>query len=75
MSPQLLEFRQFMSDPSKDHWMGVKRVLRHIEGTLAYSLKFSANGHEVDLYGFSDANWAGNVDNQHSTSKNVFRQA
>jgi len=55
--------------------MGVKRVLRHIEGTLAYSLKFSANGHEVDLYGFSDANWAGNVDNQHSTSKNVFRQA
>ena len=55
--------------------MGVKRVLRYIEGTLAYGLKFSANGHEVDLYGFSDANWAGDVDNQHSTSENIFRQA
>ena len=24
---------------------------------------------------FLDANWAGDVDNQHSTSENVFRQA
>lgn len=54
---------QFMSGPSKDHWMGVKRVLRYIKGTLAYGLKFSADDHEVDLYGFSDANWAGNADN------------
>ena len=43
--------------------MGVKRVLRYIKGTLAYGLKFSADDHEVDLYGFSDANWAGNADN------------
>ena len=58
---------QFMSDPSKDHWMGVKRVLRYIKGTLTYGLKFSVNGREDDLFGFSDADWAGDADNRRST--------
>ena len=25
---------QYMRNPSKDHWMGVKRVLRYIKGTV-----------------------------------------
>ena len=44
---------QFMSDQSKEHWMGVKRKLRYIKGTLSYGLKFSVNDDECDLYGFS----------------------
>ena len=40
-SPQLLElYQKFVSNPSKDHWMGVKWVPRYIKGTLAYSLMF-----------------------------------
>ena len=35
---------QYMSKPSKDHWMGVKRVLRYLKGTLNYGLKFSVHG-------------------------------
>ena len=30
---------QFMSDPSKEHWMGVKRMLRYTKGTLSYGIK------------------------------------
>ena len=44
---------QFMSDQSKEHWIGVKRKLRYIKGTLSYGLKFSVNDDECDLYGFS----------------------
>ena len=46
---------QFMSDPSKEHWIGVKQMLRYIKGTLSYGLRFSVNDDEYDLYGFSDA--------------------
>ena len=64
---------QFMSDPIKEHWMGVKRMLRYIKGALSYGLKFSANDDACDLYGFSDANWARDVDNRRSTSGCVFK--
>ena len=66
---------QFMSDPSSGHWMGVKRLLRYIKGTLNYGLKFTADGSEHDLYGFSDADWAGDVDTRRSTSGYVFKVA
>ena len=66
---------QFMSDTSKEHWMGVKRVLRYIKGTPSYGLKFTVNVDECDLYGFSDADWAGDADNRWSTSGYVFKVA
>ena len=31
----------YMPKPSKDHWMGVKRVLRYLKGTLKCGLQFS----------------------------------
>ena len=55
--------------------MGVKRMLRYIKGTLSYGLKFSVNDDEYDLYGFSDADWAGDADNRRSTSGYVFKVA
>ena len=32
---------QYVADPSNDHWLGIKRLLRYIEGTLMYGLKFA----------------------------------
>ncbi len=64
----------YMSDPSKEHWSGVKRLLRYIKGTLNFGLKYSAsesneeNEDGDELYGYSDANWAGDVDSRRSTS-------
>ena len=46
---------QFMAKPGKQHWEGVKRVLRYIKGTLDYSLKYSADKEEITLCGYSDA--------------------
>jgi hypothetical protein len=64
-----------MSNPSKEHWIGIKRVLRYIKGTLNYGLKFQANGNDHELVGYSDANWAGDVDMRRSTSGYVFKVA
>jgi len=64
---------QYMSKPSKDHWMGVKRVLRYLKGTLKYRLKFSAQEEKPELFGYSDADRAGDVDTRRSTSGFVFQ--
>ena len=65
---------QFVSNPSTHHWMGVKRILHYMlkELNLNFGLKFSMDK-EALMYGFSDADWAGNVDAHHSTSSYVFQ--
>ena len=64
---------QYMSRPSKYHWIGVKRVLRYLKGTLTYGLTFFADQKEPELFGFSDADWAGDIDTRRSTSGYVFK--
>ena len=67
---------QYMPRPSKDHWMGVKRVLRYLKGTSKYGLQFSTGEEgEPKLVGYSGADWAGDVDTRRSTSGYVFQIA
>ena len=61
-----------MSRPGKDHWQGVKRVLRYIKGTLTYGLMFVADGENPVLNGYSDADWGGDSETRRSTSGYVF---
>ena len=46
---------QYSSNPSKEHWIAVKRIFRYIKGTLNFGLKFSNDDSERQLYSFSDA--------------------
>jgi hypothetical protein len=62
-----------MSKPSKEHWMGVKRILRYLKGTINYGIKYSSDKEDKDLVGFSDSDWAGDVDTRISTSGYVFQ--
>ena len=34
---------KFMPKPGKEHWQGIKRMLRYIQGALNYSLVFKAD--------------------------------
>ena len=45
---------QFMVKPGREHWAGVKRVLRYIRGTIDFGLRF-VGSNDFDLHGFSDA--------------------
>ena len=57
--------------------MGVTRFYNTFnnKGTLNYDLKFSVHGEGTHLYGYSDADWAGDVDTRRSTSGYVFQFA
>jgi hypothetical protein len=62
---------QFMSCPTEQHWTGIKRILRYLKGTVNHGLCFS--GDDVELVGYSDSDWAGDLDTRRSTSGYVFQ--
>ena len=64
---------KFMTKPSKEHMEEVKRILRYMRGTVDYGLVYSASDSKCILSGYSDSDWAGDVDTRHSTSGYVFQ--
>jgi hypothetical protein len=66
---------RYMSKPGKEHWTTVKRVFRYLHGTASYGLCYEGRprlDRVVDIHGFVDANWAGDLDRRRSTSGYVF---
>ena len=65
---------RFMSNPGKEHWTAVKRVFRYLRGTSDYGLCYQGRGLEriLDIHGFVDADWAGDLYQRRSTSGYVF---
>jgi hypothetical protein len=61
---------RFQSDPGPIHWKAVKRIFRYLRGTANYSLCYQGSG--TDLCGYTDADWAGDMDDRKSTSGYVF---
>ena len=48
-----------MSRPGQEHWQGVKRILRYVQGTVDYGLMiFRAKDNTCSLTGCLDAYWA-----------------
>jgi hypothetical protein len=66
---------RYMSKPGKEHWTVVKRVFRYLRGTASYGLCYEGRlglDRVVDIHGFVDADWAGDLDRRRSTSGYVF---
>ena len=63
---------RFCSSPSKEHWTAVKRILRYLKGTSNYGLSYLRNDNNDTLVGYSDADWAGDVNDCKSTSGYLF---
>ncbi len=59
---------QFASDPCPTHWQTLKR---YIQGTKTHGIEFQASDTD-GLRGYSDADWAGNVEYRRSTSGYAF---
>jgi histone deacetylase 1/2 len=57
---------QFLHAPTTTHWSVVKRILQYIKGTVSLGLKLVKSG-SLMVSAFSDANWAGCVDDRRST--------
>lgn len=57
---------QYLHCPTTNHWIGVKRILRYISGTVDFGLRFTKSKSNI-VSGFSDADWAGCSDDRRST--------
>eukprot|EP00253_Pinus_taeda_P006324 PITA_06324 len=66
---------RFMSKLGKEHWTTVKWVFRYLCGTSDYGLCYQGRprlDRMLDIHGFVDAEWAGDLDQRSSTSRYVF---
>ena len=46
---------RYMSNPGRDHWDALVRVLRYLKYTFEYGLHYTR--YPLVLEGFNDANW------------------
>ena len=63
---------RFCAYPSKQHLTAVKRILRYLKGSTDLGLLYSVDGSR-DCVGYSDADWAGDVNDHKSTSGYLFQ--
>ena len=60
-----------MHCPTDLHWSATKRILRYLAGSLSHGIHIRRWGTPLALHGFSDADWAGDVDDFVSTNAYV----
>uniref|UniRef100_A0A803Q706 Reverse transcriptase Ty1/copia-type domain-containing protein n=1 Tax=Cannabis sativa TaxID=3483 RepID=A0A803Q706_CANSA len=58
---------QFMHSPTQHHWNVCKRLLRYLKGTIGQGILFKPSK-EWNVECFSDADWAGSIDDRKSTT-------
>ena len=57
----------YMECPTEIHLLAAKRIFRYLQGTKEFGL-FYKNGEKLDLFGFTDSDYAGDLDDRKSTS-------
>ena len=62
---------RFQDAPKETHVIAVKRIFRYLKGTLDFGLWYP-KGNDLTLIAYSDADWAGCVDDRKSTSGTAF---
>ena len=65
---------RFLEEPRKDHSAAVKQILCYEAGTKGWGLRYEKNKEQVQLIGFSDSDFAGDVDARRSTMGVIFFQ-
>ena len=62
---------RYMHNPNMSHWRAVTRILQYLKGTISFEFQIprSTTLHQsLNFQGYSDADWARNLDNGRSTS-------
>ncbi|KAL5577233.1 hypothetical protein UlMin_018932 [Ulmus minor] len=63
---------RFMSNPGKEHWVGMKWLLRYLKGSLDVGLIYEKKGSSIWLEGYSDSNYKANRDKRISITSYFF---
>ena len=60
---------RYMEAPTTEHLSAVKHILRYIKGTTNFGCVYTRDeGGKIKLYGYSDSDMAGDIDDRKSTS-------
>jgi hypothetical protein len=62
---------RYMSKPGKEHWTTVNRVFIYLHGTTIYEFFYQGRprlDRVLDIHGFVDEDWAGDLDRRRYTS-------
>jgi hypothetical protein len=62
---------QFNANPGHGHWKAVKRIFRYLKGTAHDKLLYESSANRR-VIGYSDADWASNVDDRRSITGYIF---
>jgi hypothetical protein len=62
---------QFQAAPKESHVLAVKRIFRYLKGTEEFGLWYP-KGKYLSLIAYTDADWAGCIDDRRSTSGAAF---
>ncbi|KAL3741695.1 hypothetical protein ACJRO7_017203 [Eucalyptus globulus] len=65
---------RYQSNPGLDQWRAAKKVMRYLQGTKDYMLMYRWTDN-LEVVGYSDADFAGCVDSRKSTSGYIFMLA
>ena len=63
---------RFMVDPGKEYWNAVKWIFRYLTGTRDFGILFDQRA-GIEVVGYVDSNYAGDLDSRKSTTGYVFR--
>ena len=62
---------RFQATPKETHVLAVKRIFRYLKGTIDFGIWYP-KGNDLTLVSYTDADWAGNIDDRKSTSGEAF---
>ena len=63
---------QYMANPGPQHWIAVKRILRYLQGTSNHVLQYGGSPSSLQVIGYCDADYAGDIDTRRSTTGYTF---
>eukprot|EP00253_Pinus_taeda_P025441 PITA_25441 len=62
---------RFQANPKETHLQAVRRIFKYLQGTENYGLWYPRDT-DLTLYAYTDADWAGSMDDRKSTSGGAF---
>eukprot|EP00253_Pinus_taeda_P031612 PITA_31612 len=65
---------RFQANPKETHLQAVKRIFKYLQGTQNYGLWYPRDT-DLTLHAYTDADWAGSVDDRKSTSGDLARHS
>ncbi|KAL5581834.1 hypothetical protein UlMin_014276 [Ulmus minor] len=65
-------FNRFMSNPGKEHWLGMKWLLRYLKGSSDVGLIYEKRGNSIWLKGYSDSDYGVDRDKRRSITYYFF---